>query len=135
MTNLEIVLTVFLASIIPTMTAIICIVVSRRDAQELRAEMGHVRDMLARLTTTSSLGLMTWQDVQVAANRMVEETTRSALEGVVRLPNYVTPAAYRKREPDSIWSLEFHRQVMDALAREMEWRKFKVEWQTYADES
>jgi hypothetical protein len=77
---------------------------------------------------------MTWQEAKIAAQRLVEETSRSAIDGVVQLPDYTTLAAYRKREPDSTWSLEFHRQVMSALMRELDRKKLKVEWQTY-DES
>jgi len=49
MSNMQIIVSIFLASMFPTMTAMIGILLNRKDAQELRGEMSDVRERLARL--------------------------------------------------------------------------------------
>jgi hypothetical protein len=51
MSNMQIILSVFLASIFPTLTALVGILLNRKDAQELRGEMSDVRERLARMET------------------------------------------------------------------------------------
>jgi hypothetical protein len=50
-TNMQVILSVFLASMFPTMTALIGILLNRRDALELRSEMSNVRERLASVDT------------------------------------------------------------------------------------
>jgi len=49
MTSIQIILSMFLASMFPTTTALIGILLNRKDAQELRGEMSNVRERLARV--------------------------------------------------------------------------------------
>jgi hypothetical protein len=55
MSNIQIVVSVFLASMFPTVTALIGILLNRKDAQELRGEMSNVRERLAKLETKIDL--------------------------------------------------------------------------------
>jgi len=55
MTNVQILVSVFLASMFPTVTALIGILLNRRDAQELRGELSNVRERLARVETKLDL--------------------------------------------------------------------------------
>lgn len=49
MTNLQVILSIFAAAMFPTITAMLGIVLNRKDAQELRGELSDVRERLARL--------------------------------------------------------------------------------------
>ena len=49
MTSMQTIISIFLAAMFPTMTALIGILLNRKDAQELRGEMSNVRERLARL--------------------------------------------------------------------------------------
>lgn len=49
MSNMQIVVAIFLAAMFPTMTALIGILLNRKDSNELRSEMTGVRERLARL--------------------------------------------------------------------------------------
>ena len=51
MSHIQILVSVFLASMFPTVTALIGILLNRKDAQELRGEMSNVRERLAKLET------------------------------------------------------------------------------------
>jgi hypothetical protein len=55
MSNIQILVSVFLASMFPTVTALIGILLNRKDAQELRGEMSNVRERLAKLETKIEL--------------------------------------------------------------------------------
>jgi len=47
--NMQMIIAVFLAAIFPTITALVGIILNRSDARELRGEMADVRERLARL--------------------------------------------------------------------------------------
>jgi hypothetical protein len=54
MSNMQIILSIFAAAMFPTVTAMLGIILNRKDAQELRTEMSDVRERLAKLETTVS---------------------------------------------------------------------------------
>lgn len=48
---MQIILSIFAAAMFPTITAMLGIILNRKDAQELRSELSDVRERLAKLET------------------------------------------------------------------------------------
>jgi hypothetical protein len=54
MTIMQIILSIFAAAIFPTITAMLGVILSRKNAKELRGEMSGVREQLARLESKTA---------------------------------------------------------------------------------